>query len=349
MWPVRAEDTSGDTRFFANGGFFTVDRKARFIAPEKPAPRMAVTANFPFRLNTGRVRDQWHTMTRTGLSPRLGIHIPEPFVEVHLDDLEKAGLTDGGFARITTPYGSCLLKVTVSPGQRPGSLFVPIHWSAETASSARVGELVNPHTDPFSGQPEAKATPAAIVAVDFAYRGFALSRTPMALPSPTWWARVTVTGGTGYLLATNDAPERWQERARALFPDCELAEYMDGPRGLYRIAAFRDGRLEGCLFVGPAAHAPQWDSVKTLFEMEAIEHMQRRMLLSGKVADGIAEIGPVICACFGVGLNTIREALASGTVTNVETIGQALRAGTNCGSCLPELKRIVHDRAPQPV
>jgi assimilatory nitrate reductase catalytic subunit len=83
--------------------------------------------------------------------------------------------------------------------------------------------------------------------------------------------------------------------------------------------------------------------------MEAIEDMQRRMLLSGKPADGIADIGPVICACFGVGLNTIREALASGAATNVETIGQALRAGTNCGSCLPELKRIVHDRVPQPV
>ncbi|MDB5602486.1 MAG: assimilatory nitrate reductase alpha subunit apoprotein [Xanthobacteraceae bacterium] len=349
MWPVRTEDSSTDTRFFAKGGFFTSDRKARFIAPEKPAPRMAVTTNFPFRLNTGRVRDQWHTMTRTGLSPRLGSHSPEPFVEVHPDDLTKANLTNGGFARITTPYGSCLLKVTASAGQRPGSLFVPIHWSAETASSARVGELVNPHTDPFSGQPEVKATPAAIVAVDFAYRGFALGRTAIPLPQPTWWARVTVTGGTGYLLATNDAPERWQERARALFPDCELAEYIDGPRGLYRIAAFREGRLEGCLFVGPAAHAPQWDSVKALFEMEAIEDMQRRMLLSGKPADGIAEIGPVICACFGVGLNTIREALASGAATNVETIGQALRAGTNCGSCLPELKRIVHDRVPQPV
>ena len=73
--------------------------------------------------------------------------------------------------------------------------------------------------------------------------------------------------------------------------------------------------------------------------------MQRRMLLSGRAADGLAETGPVICACFGVGLNVIREAIASNSATDVEAIGKALRAGTNCGSCLPELKRIVHEHA----
>ena len=73
--------------------------------------------------------------------------------------------------------------------------------------------------------------------------------------------------------------------------------------------------------------------------------MQRRMVLSGRAADGLAETGPVICACFGVGLTVIREAIASNSATDVEAIGKALRAGTNCGSCLPELKRIVHEHA----
>jgi assimilatory nitrate reductase catalytic subunit len=345
QWPARAGEPVHDRRFFAEGGFYTADRKAKFAAPERPALKLAVSAPFPFLLNTGRVRDQWHTMTRTGTSPRLGQHLPEPFVEVNPADAATAGLAADGFARVSTRYGACVLKVTLSDGQRPGSLFAPIHWSDVTASSARVGELVTPATDPFSGQPEAKGTPAAIAPVEFLFRGFVLARTMIALPANTWWARVAVAGGTGLLLATNDAPSNWHARAQALFgADCELAEYVDVQRGIARVAAFREGRLEGCLFVGPAGAAPQWDAVKALFEADTIESHERRLLLSGRSADGIASIGPIVCACFGVGLTTIRDAIASRAAVSVEEIGKALRAGTNCGSCLPELKRIIADQ-----
>ena len=103
------------------------------------------------------------------------------------------------------------------------------------------------------------------------------------------------------------------------------------------------------MFAGPAEMGAQWDGVKALFEAEALAHEQRRILLSGRAADGLTYAGPIICACFGVGLATIRDALDSGTATSVEDIGKALRAGTNCGSCLPELKRIVHECLPVPV
>ena len=342
QWPARVGAPKADTRFFADGKFYTPDGKAKMITPERPRPRADVSEEFPLRLNTGRIRDQWHTMTRTGLSPRLGAHLPEPFVEVHPDDAQSAGLRHGGFARVTTPYGTCVLKVVVSDGQLRGSLFAPIHWSGETASSGRVGEMVTPATDPFSGQPEAKTTPASIAPVEFRYRGFALSRTRLALPTETWWARAAINGGEGVLLATNDAPSLWRARAAAMFGgDAEIAEYVDEPRGSYRMAAFVDGRLAGCLFIGPAETAPQWDAVKLLFESEHMGEAQRRAVLSGKSTDGLADPGPVICACFGVGLHVIRTALADGVASNVEEIGKALRAGTNCGSCLPELKRIV--------
>ena len=169
QWPARAGAPRGDTRFFADGSFFTPDGKAQHASRRRRrARRRRSSPKFPFRLNTGRIRDQWHTMTRTGLSPRLGAHLPEPFVEVHPDDAAAHGLTHGGFARVSSPYGACVLKVVVSEGQQRGSLFAPIHWSDETASSARVGELVTPANDPYSGQPEAKATPAAIAPVAFA-------------------------------------------------------------------------------------------------------------------------------------------------------------------------------------
>ncbi|HUI97355.1 MAG TPA: molybdopterin-dependent oxidoreductase [Xanthobacteraceae bacterium] len=353
QWPLRADGKRRPRRFFAEGGFFTPDRKARFVAPEPPALREATSNAFPFRLNTGRLRDQWHTMTRSGQSPRLALHSPEPCVAVNPADARAAGLEAGGFARVTTRHGAVVLKVALDEGQQPGSVFAPIHWSDATASSARIGDLVAPETDPHSGQPEAKATPAAIAPVHFATRGFALARRPLAWPAATWWARVAVAGGTGYLLASNEDVRAWQAAARLLLAGgvepVEFAEYIDAPRGRYRIAAFAQDRLEACLFVGPAEAAPHWNAVKRLLASDAVGVAQRRTLLSGQSADGLADAGPVICSCFGVGLNVIRGALSAGKASSVEEIGRALRAGTNCGSCLPELKRIVQGAAPASV
>ncbi len=342
QWPKPTTDAADEIRFFSEGHFFTPDGKGRFVAPEAPALRYTADKAFPFILNTGRVRDQWHTMTRTGLSPRLASHLPEPFIEIHPDDATSVGLADDDFARVVTPYGSCVLKVSVSDGQRRGSLFAPIHWSDTNASSARVGELVNPATDAFSGQPETKATPAAIMRIDYRFAGFLLTNQPITLPHHTWWAKSAAVGGEGVLLASEDGPERWRSFAHAQTGGgVSLAEYLDQPRGIYRAAGFADGRLAFCLFVGPASQRPRWDVAKALLAAETLADRQRRILLSGKSADGMADAGPVVCACFGVGLNAIRTALASGEAVDVASIGEALRAGTNCGSCLPELKRIV--------
>jgi assimilatory nitrate reductase catalytic subunit len=337
----------GGPRFFAQGDFFTPDRKARFVAPEPPVLKSAPSAAFPFLLNTGRVRDQWHTMTRSGASPRLGAHTPEPFVEVHPAD--AAGLADGGFARLATAHGDCVLRVVVSAGQQPGSLFAPIHWSDETASSACIGRLVAPHADPHSGQPESKATPAAIAPVDFGFEGFIMSRRPVALPQSAWWARIALSGGWGYRIASDADASAWPEVARKLCDRGDVIEYLDAPRAIYRMAAFDAGRLQFCLFVGPMGAGSAWDTVKDLFERATITEQERRLLLSGRGIDRCVETGPVVCACFAVGLNVIREAVRSRQAATVEQIGQALRAGTSCGSCLPELKRIVHGRTAQAV
>ncbi len=346
MWPVRAIETVTERRFFASGGFFTDDGRARFVAPQRPRPDAATTEAYPLWLNTGRVRDQWHTMTRTGSSPRLGTHSPEPFIEMHPADVKAAKLTGGGFAKVTTRNGSAILKVSVAAGQRRGSIFAPIHWSDATSAYARVGDMVTAAADPLSGQPELKATPARVEPVEFTYRGFALTRRPIALPAGTWFARAAVAGGDGLLFATNEPLDLWHALAMRLMPqDAELAEYIDQPRGLVRIAAFRSGRLDGCIFVGPAQAPPQWDVVRTLFEVGILGVRERRILLSGQSGDGLAETGPVICGCFGVGLSAIREAVVKGEAVSVADIGKTLRAGTNCGSCVPELRAIIADMA----
>src|SRR5262249_51363321 len=240
-------------RFFAAGGFFTPDRRAQFIAPAMPALKAALTEKFPYRLNTGRVRDQWHTMTRSGSSPRLSAHTPEPFVAVHPADGQVLRLRDGGFARVATRHGACLLKVAFDLGQPRGSLFAPIHWSVITASSARVGDLVMADTDPFSGQPEAKATPATIGPIAFRFRGFAVTRQRAELPAGTWWARVTLAGGNGLLFATDDEPAVWRERSKRLFgPNVELAEFFYEARHPHPAGAFAGRRLGG----GPVGRPP---------------------------------------------------------------------------------------------
>jgi assimilatory nitrate reductase catalytic subunit len=348
MWPAHGGKARSEKRFFASGGFFTDDQRAQFVAPQPPALRDVTNAVYPLRLNTGRVRDQWHTMTRTGKSPRLGAHTAEPFVEINPADAKVVGITHGGFAKVTTRHGTAILKVVVTEGQRRGSLFAPIHWSDATATHARVGEMATAQYDPYSGQPEAKATPARLEPVEFAYRGFALTRHPVSLPASTWFARQAVCGGAGLLFATNEPPSVWREVAQTLMPaDADIAEYIDERRGLTRIAAFRAGRLESCVFVGPAHALPSWDVVRGLFEADKIEERDRRILLSGSGSDGAAETGPIVCACFGVGLPAIREAIAKGDAMTVADIGKKLRAGTNCGSCIPELRAII-ERVTEP-
>ncbi len=349
MWPVRAGATPGERRFFGTGEFFTPDGRARFVPPEPPRLHASTSDAFPLRLNTGRVRDQWHTMTRTALSPRLCAHSPQPFIEIHPDDAKAVGLGDGGLAKVTTQHGSATFEVFCHAGQQRGSIFAPIHWSDATAAQARVGDLVAAATDPISGQPELKATPARVEPAKFAYRGFALTRRRLALPEGTWFARLAVAGGTGVLFATNEPPAVWQDVAdRLSAEDAGLAAYSDRSRGVARFGLFRRGRFDGCLFVGPAHRPPRWDVVRTLFESGADAALGRRMVFAGRAADAMAEAGPLICACFGVRLVAIIDAVAAGSGASVADIGRTLRAGTNCGSCLPELRDIV-ERAAQSV
>jgi assimilatory nitrate reductase catalytic subunit len=339
QWPVPAGQPLGTPRLFAQGGFFTGDGRAKMMPLAVPALAASTSEALPLLLNTGRVRDHWHTMTRTGLSPRLSAHVSEPCVHVHPTDATRFGLTEGGFARIDNAFGAVVLKVAVDPGAQPGSLFAPIHWSAETASHARIGAVVQPACDPFSGQPEMKATPSAIAPVTYASQGFVLSRTGFTLPDESWWSKLAVEGGEGRLFATDAAPAALMAAVRDAFGEDGLTEMVDIEGGVYRCAVTKDGLLEAALFVAPFGRAPLWDTVKRAFGDAQALPENRLALLAGRSLDGMADPGPTVCACFGVGLNAIRAAFAGGAISP-EDIGAQLRAGTNCGSCLPEIRRI---------
>ena len=285
------------------------------------------------------MRDQWHTMTRTGSSPRLARHLPEPFIEINDADARLFSLTDGGFARVSTEWGACVLRVIVTDRQPRGQIFAPIHWTDATSSNARIGALVAPFTDPISGQPEAKATPATLAPRAFSSNGFLLSRRTVIPPEDGWWARVAIPGGWGYKIASDAASPIWRDFLTNGFSREDVVEYVDDARGIFRAAAFDGDRLECVVFIGPDPD-PGWEATLKVFHLDSLTASQRASLLSGRSRDGAADCGPVICACFGVGAKAIEGAIAGGCASPA-AIGEKLRAGTNCGSCIPEIKRLI--------
>jgi assimilatory nitrate reductase catalytic subunit len=339
QWPHRAGGAPVE-RLFADGRFSTRDGKARFVAIASPRLAAVTSERRPFLLNTGRIRDQWHTMTRTGLSPRLNTHIAEPYIEVHPDDASRLGLEQGTLAEVTTKHGSAILRVLVNQSQRRGSLFAPIHWSGENSSAGRIGALVQGATDPFSGQPEAKATPAHIAPLPTNAFGFLLSRQPLKPRGLAYWARARAAFGYVLNFALDTPPDGWPAWLRASLPPGQFTSLQDPASGTHRAAILRDERLEAVLFVGPAPKLPAPDWLKSLFAHDGLPAGARRHLLAGTPAEGGTDEGAIVCVCFQVGAKRIEAAAADGC-RSVEKIGRRLGAGTNCGSCIPELRRLI--------
>ncbi len=351
-WPVPAPGHPGTARLFGDGRFFHADGRARFVAVRPRAPAHATGARYPLVLNTGRMRDHWHTMTRTGRAPSLSAHADEPFVAVHPDDARRFALADGGFARVMSRWGEMLARVRIDDGQRPGSVFVPIHWNGRFASQARVDTVVNPVADPVSGQPESKHTPVAVAPAAMAWQAVALSRRALRPDDEAaYWARARGRGLWRYRLAGTMAPGDRDAWARRLLGDADGAEwisYRDAGGGRYRYARIADGRLDACLFVAPDRPEGAFDWLSAAFAAETLVPAERAAILSGRPPAGTVETGPVVCACFSVGRDQIAAAVAAGGLATIEEIGAVLGAGTNCGSCKPELARLLAGGGPGP-
>ncbi len=338
QWPCRKEHSPA-RRLFADGGFFTSSGKARFQEIASPQLADVPSPTWPLLLNTGRVRDQWHTMTRTGLSPRLGSHIAEPFLAVHPLDAVAAGLCDGGLAEVSNDHGSALLRVAVTAAQERGGVFAPIHWNAETAGAARIGSLVHSLVDPWSGQPDAKATPVRVRAGVMTRAGFIVARQRFALPGDTFWAWQAIDGGFAAVVETNAPDAIFQDLLRSR-GEAEELSLSDVSSGVFRIARVKANRLDTALFLARRREAPRWTLVQKAFAASELDAVTRKLLLSGRSPDGVTDEGPIVCACFGVPRDRITHAIEEGA-SNLAAVQGKLKAGTNCGSCLPELKRLL--------
>ena len=345
-WPVLSIPASGAPipEVFSDGRFYTPDQRARFVPTAPHMPVKWVDEDYPLVLNTGRVRDHWHTMTRTGLSPRLASHVAEPFVDLHPQDALLCGVREDQLARISSRWGSCVARVRLSGEMQRKSVFVPIHWNAQFASDGRIGSLVNPVVDPVSGEPEFKHTPVRVEPFVVAWHGFALSRDDLPMTDAAWWTRITGSGFTRYELAGRKRDVEWSARARAMLgatdPDADWLEYEDRSAGVYRGALIVADRIAACAFVSPRPDLPSRAWLSGLFAKEKLEDVDRMGLLVGEPFERGEDAGVTVCSCFGVGRKTIERAIRGGCHTP-KALGAKLKCGTNCGSCVPELKSII--------
>ncbi|HEY8616104.1 molybdopterin-dependent oxidoreductase [Phenylobacterium sp.] len=344
QWPVTA--AGGTPRLFADGRFPTPDGRARMVPVSAQAPAEAVDPAFPLALNTGRVRDHWHTLTRTGLAADLCRHAPEPFVEIHPSDAEPLGITEGRLTRVQTRHGESVAIARLTDRQRPGSVFLPMHWSAAYAPSGRANPLVAPRVDPRSGQPEFKHTPARVRPYRETWRGFFLARHPAALPPglDLVWRRIPQSHAQLHEIAgRGDSLERDALR-RHLLREApgDVLRLEDPATGALREAYIRAGRLTHVLFTAGAGALPPRDWLAELFAADQLSAADRAALLVGRPLDRAVDQSPVVCACRGIRRARIQAAVAGGC-GDVDAIGEATGAGAACGSCRPEIARLLSD------
>jgi assimilatory nitrate reductase catalytic subunit len=288
QWPCPEGAKGGRTRLYTDGVFPTPSGRARFVATEYVPPAEETDAQYPLRLTTGRLRDQWHSMTRTGLVARLFSHSPEPEIVVSEADLQKCKLADGDLVHVSSRRGSLVLKVRSSADMRPGDAFVAMHWGGRFTAGVGTNALTLPAIDPHSQQPELKHAAVRIS------------------PFPVRWQGRFAAPASSRLQA---GAARWLARF-----DHAALSLAEGPETVLRLELASAGDPDP----------------------EALAALEK--LFGNPPETGFAASDRSICACFGVGESQVRAAVAAGaTLAGVQ---KDLKCGTNCGSCLPELRRL---------
>jgi assimilatory nitrate reductase catalytic subunit len=328
QWPVRPGPTA---RMFGEAEFFTPDGKARFV-PVEPPPRFA-PAPGTFILNTGRVRDHWHTMTRTGKAARLSAHMAEPFVEIHPADAAAIGIRRASLVQLSNEHGSALVRALVTDRQQRGQLFVPMHWTAQFAARGRIDALVPGKTDPVSGQPALKMAKVHAEPSPIRLYGFLVTREKPEL-SADYWAIAPAPHGWRTELGYFSEPGDWSD----LFGNATVQSVSDGRTGRRAFARIEGGRLIAALYLSPdpVLVSRQW-AVGLLGE----SGLTASVVLAGRPGSDRPDGGAIVCSCNSVGINTIADAITRHGCATVEAVGAHTRAGTNCGSCRAEIRGII--------
>lgn len=368
--PTAANDglsASDNIRFFSEGGFYTPDRKARMVVLDLPgSPKASVRAiqsaraeggvalqangskvsrELPVILNTGRIRDQWHTLTRTGYVPKLSSHLAEPFVELCRDDADLIGAKDASLIDLSSVGGVITVRALITERVTSGTVFVPMHWSNVFASNARVNVLVQPNADPVSGQPALKSQQVRIKATEVACYGYLISRVrPKNLGFLSYWALSPIANGWRVEFASKNPPDAVMLSLVArseLSLRCDKSIHSeDEKQGYFNACWFSDDQLMQAVYLASHPVAAPRETVNGFFSERYTTFSDRVSVLAGCAKSGQVSQGATVCSCMGVGKYTIQAAIRSGA-TCVTSVGEHCGAGTQCGSCQPEIKTLL--------
>lgn len=347
QWPINVEHPKGLKRLFTHGGFATKTGKANLIPVTAKFPQVSPTADQVI-MNTGRIRDQWHTMTRTGRVPKLMTHFAEPFVQIHPKDAKRFKLIDKQLVQLDNLGSVFIGKALVTKEQRVGEVFVPIHWSDNSSISAKASALVAAITDTLSGQPEYKQCPVNIKSFNAMWSGYIVTTESVNLTTD-YWTKAKILNGVKYVLASKKALfssidssiDKNEMFLRAYFP--HISDWIvlkDDKSQILRIAGFVDDVLI-CFFAGSTDLSVTYSTQFIEQQLGKRHDLKTRFkLLSALDSNGLFDVGAIVCSCFQIGEKTIKAAIESGDCNSVDALGKQLKCGTNCGSCIPELKAL---------
>ena len=359
QWPLRAGATTGSPRLYADGIYPTASGRARFTPTQHRPPAEATDPRHPLHLNTGRLRDQWHGMSRTGVVSRLHAHAPEPAIEMHPRDMERRGIVDGDLVRLKGKRGSLLLRAAASSTLRPAQTYMPMHWGGRYMSGLGVNALTLPANDPVSRQPELKHAAVQVEKFAVGWQLVAMRRDQggnndggLHAALQPWLSRfdhatltlagrestVVVLRAWGGADSPSPAPELLAELAAAMGLDSpQVLAFNDARRGIAKRALIEDDRLAGALLCKETLAA---DWLLDLIARGGSTAELRKWLfapLATPPAAGPAR-GRIVCNCFDVSENEIRAELEAGL--DLAALQARSKCGSNCGSCLPELRRM---------
>ena len=353
QWPVWQQGQTADvvSRLFSNGQFSHTSAKAKFIATVAKNPINRVSAEYPLILNTGRIRDQWHTMSRTGLSANLSTHRAEPYCEIHPQDALKFGIKDGELMEVKSKWGGCILRANLSNNIRRGQIFAPIHWNDQVASDARIGKVVNPVVDAISGEPEFKHTPVCVKPFYTQWQGVLYVRegfehlVQVSVQNMVWWTKIKTAKAVRYELADRKTLRATVQHIKALLPftdeNFEWLSLEDQTAHLSHHVILKDGLLIASLYIAPKVLLPDRDWVAGLFKRERLSALHRKALLAGSAISSSDSEGPLVCSCFKVGKNRIVATIKEKKLSHEKQVTACLKAGGNCGSCLAEIRGLI--------
>ncbi|SDJ85296.1 nitrate reductase [Pseudomonas indica] len=353
QWPFPAGAHSGTPRLYGNGVFPTENGRARFVADAYRPPKETREARFPLTLNTGRLRDQWHGMSRTGTAARLFGHVEEAVLGLHPEELRRRHLRDGQLVRVRSRRGSLVLPVQKDENVRPGQAFLPMHWGDRFLKGLGSNVLTLPAFDPLSKQPELKHAGIEVEKVELPWQLFALVEGDV---QARFEALRPLFEGFAYAslgLAGRERPALLIRAACREAPSGELLARIDhllgldqGPvlayddprRAVGKRVRIEDGRIVSLRLAGETA-ARDW--LKSLWlDGQADADLRRWLLAPISTPPGAAaakKAGKVLCNC----MNVSEDAVCAGINRGLDLGGlkQELGCGTQCGSCVPEIKR----------